>query len=63
MTESEDDSDEVPELVNASDDNGVVYPVIGESLVARRALNTHIKVDAVKQQRENIFQTRCHVNN
>uniref|UniRef100_A0A2N9FT55 CCHC-type domain-containing protein n=1 Tax=Fagus sylvatica TaxID=28930 RepID=A0A2N9FT55_FAGSY len=45
MTESEDDSDGMPELVDASDDDGVVYPVTGESLVARRALNTHIKVD------------------
>uniref|UniRef100_A0A2N9ERQ8 Reverse transcriptase domain-containing protein n=1 Tax=Fagus sylvatica TaxID=28930 RepID=A0A2N9ERQ8_FAGSY len=43
MTESEDDSDGMPELVDASDDDGVVYPVTGESLVARRALNTHIK--------------------
>jgi hypothetical protein len=63
MTESEDDSDGMPELVDASDDDGVVYPVTGESLVARRTLNTHIKVDDVKQQRENIFHTRCHVNN
>uniref|UniRef100_A0A2N9FI46 Reverse transcriptase n=1 Tax=Fagus sylvatica TaxID=28930 RepID=A0A2N9FI46_FAGSY len=63
MTESEDDSDEMPELVDASDDDGVVYPVTGESLVARRALNTHIKVDDAEQQRENIFHTRCHVNN
>jgi hypothetical protein len=62
-TESEDDSDEMPELVDASDDDGVVYPVTGESLVARRALNTHIKVDDAEQQRENIFHTRCHVNN
>uniref|UniRef100_A0A2N9EC75 Reverse transcriptase domain-containing protein n=1 Tax=Fagus sylvatica TaxID=28930 RepID=A0A2N9EC75_FAGSY len=46
-----------------SDDDGVVYPVTGESLVARRALNTHIKVDDAEQQRENIFHTRCHVNN
>uniref|UniRef100_A0A2N9GIN0 Reverse transcriptase RNase H-like domain-containing protein n=1 Tax=Fagus sylvatica TaxID=28930 RepID=A0A2N9GIN0_FAGSY len=46
-----------------SDDEGVVYPVTGESLVARRALNTHIKVDDVEQQRENIFHTRCHVKN
>uniref|UniRef100_A0A2N9GUQ6 Reverse transcriptase RNase H-like domain-containing protein n=1 Tax=Fagus sylvatica TaxID=28930 RepID=A0A2N9GUQ6_FAGSY len=53
----------LPELVDASDDDGVVYPVTGESLVARRALNTHIKVDDVEQQRENIFHTRCHVNN
>uniref|UniRef100_A0A2N9G1C9 CCHC-type domain-containing protein n=1 Tax=Fagus sylvatica TaxID=28930 RepID=A0A2N9G1C9_FAGSY len=63
MTESEDDSDGMPELVDASDDDGVVYPVTGESLVARRALNTHIKVDDTEQQRENIFHTRCHVNN
>ncbi|XP_035548682.1 uncharacterized protein LOC118349198, partial [Juglans regia] len=63
MTESEDDSDEVPELDDASDDDGVVYPVTGESLVARRALNAHIKVDDAEQQRENIFHTRCHVNN
>ncbi|XP_041004037.1 uncharacterized protein LOC121249393, partial [Juglans microcarpa x Juglans regia] len=63
MTESEDDSDEVPELDDASDNDGVVYPVTGESLVARRALNAHIKVDDAEQQRENIFHTRCHVNN
>jgi hypothetical protein len=63
ITESEDDSDGVPKLVDASDDDGVVYPVTGESLVARRALNTHIKVDDAEQQRENIFHTRCHVNN
>uniref|UniRef100_A0A2N9GGT6 CCHC-type domain-containing protein n=1 Tax=Fagus sylvatica TaxID=28930 RepID=A0A2N9GGT6_FAGSY len=63
MTESEDDSDGVPELVDASDDDGVVYPVTGESLIARRALNTHIKMDDAEQQRENIFHTRYHVNN
>jgi hypothetical protein len=63
MTESEDDSDGMPELVDASDDDEVVYPVTGESLVVRRALNTHIKVDDAEQQRENIFHTRCHVNN
>jgi hypothetical protein len=62
MTESEGDSDGVPELVDDSDDDGVVYAVTGESLVARRALNTHIKVDDAAQQRENIFHTRCHVN-
>jgi hypothetical protein len=63
MTESEDDSDEMPELVDASDDDEVVYPVTGESLVARCALNTHFKMDDAEQQRENIFHTRCHVNN
>jgi hypothetical protein len=61
--ENEVDSDGMPELVDAIDDDGVVYPVTGESLVARRALNTHIKVDDAEQQRENIFHTRCHVNN
>ena len=63
MTKSEDDNDGLPELVDASDDDGVVYPVTGESLVARRALNTHIKVDDAEQQRKNIFQIGCHVNN
>jgi hypothetical protein len=63
MTDSGDDSDEMLELVNASDDDGVEYPVEGESLVARRALNMPIKIDDMEQQRENIFHTRCYVNN
>ena len=37
--------------------------VLGESLVARSAFNAQIKVDENEQQRENIFHTRCHVNN
>lgn len=53
------DSDEMPELVDASDDDGVEYPVEGESLVARHALNTQIKVEDMEQQIENIFNTRC----
>jgi len=57
------DSDEMPELVDASDDDGVEYLVEGESLVARRALNTQIKIDDMEQQRENIFHSRCYVNN
>ena len=60
MTEGEDDSDGVSD---ASDDDGVEYPVEGESLVARRALNAQMKVDDMEQQRENIFHTRCYVNN
>jgi hypothetical protein len=63
MIESEDDSDWVPELVDDSDDDGVVYLVTGESFVAKRALNTHIKVDEAEQQRENMFHTRYHVKN
>jgi hypothetical protein len=63
MTDSEYDCDEMLELVNASDDDGVEYPVEGESLVASRALNTPIKIEDMEQQRENIFHTRCYVNN
>jgi hypothetical protein len=62
-TDSEDDSDEMPELVDASDDDGVEYPVEGESFVIRLALNTQIKIDDMEQQRENIFHTRCYMNN
>jgi hypothetical protein len=49
MTDSEEDSDEMLELVDASDDNGVEYPIEGESSIARRALNTQIKIDDMKQ--------------
>jgi hypothetical protein len=63
MIDSEEDSEETPELVDASDDDGVEYPVEGESLVARRDLNTQTKIDDIEQQRENIFHTRCYVNN
>ncbi|KAG2712430.1 hypothetical protein I3760_04G125400 [Carya illinoinensis] len=62
MTASEDDRDEIPELEDASDDDGVEYPVTSESLVARCALNTQIKMDEAEQQRENIFHTICHIN-
>jgi hypothetical protein len=49
-------------LVDASDDDGVEYPLEGESLVARHALNMQIKIDDMEQKRENIFHTRCYVN-
>ena len=64
-TESEGDScsDDMPPLEDISDNDGVEYPVEGESLVARRALNAQIKEDENEKQRENIFHTRCHVNN
>ena len=42
---SEGDSDNIPPLEDISDNDGVEYPVEGESLVARHALNTQIKVD------------------
>jgi hypothetical protein len=63
--ESESDkskSEEMPPLVDCSDEE-IAYPVEGEALVIRRALNMQIKEDDVDQQRENIFHTRCHIQN
>jgi hypothetical protein len=60
-TESEGDDDQMPILEDDCDD--VEYPVEGESLVARRALSAHVKEDDMEQQRENIFHTRCLINN
>ena len=60
--ESEEDDDQMPSPEDACDDN-VEYSVEGESLVARRALSAQVKVDDMEQQRENIFHTRCHINN
>ena len=34
-----------------------------ESMVTRHVLNTQVKEDDIEQQRENIFHTRCHVQN
>ena len=48
-TASEGDSDDMPPLENISDNDGVEYPVEGESLVARHALNAQIKVDENEQ--------------
>uniref|UniRef100_A0A2N9EIL3 Reverse transcriptase domain-containing protein n=1 Tax=Fagus sylvatica TaxID=28930 RepID=A0A2N9EIL3_FAGSY len=56
------DADQMPMLEDTCDDD-VEYPVEGESLVARRALSAQVKEDDMEQQRENIFHTRCHINN
>jgi hypothetical protein len=61
-TESESDADQMPMLEDTCDDD-VEYPVEGESLVARSALSAQVKEDDMEQQRENIFHTRCHINN
>ena len=52
----------MPQLEDASDAE-VEYPVEGEALVTRRILSAQIKEDDDQQQRENIFHTRCHINN
>ena len=61
-TESEEDDDQISSLEDACDNN-VEYPVEGESPVARCALSAQVKEDDIEQQRENIFHTRCHINN
>jgi len=55
-------SEEIPPLMDCSDEK-ITYFVKGESLVIRRVLNMQIKEDDVDQQRENIFHTRCHIQN
>lgn len=62
MIGSKDDSDEMPELANAGDNEGVEYSVESKSLIAKRALNTQIKVNNMNQQRDNIFHNRCYVD-
>ena len=52
----------MPSPKDACDDD-VEYPVKGKSLVARHALSAQVKEDAMEQQRENIFHTRCHIDN
>jgi len=44
-------------------DEEIAYLVEGEAFVIRCALNMQIKEDDVDQQRENIFHTRCHIQN
>lgn len=61
-TESEGDDDQMPSLENTYDDD-MEHLVEGETLVAKRALSAHVKEDDMEQQRENIFHTRCHINN
>ena len=41
----------------------VEYPMKAKSLMARRALSAQVKENDMEQQRENIFHTRCHINN
>ena len=60
--EVEYESEEMPPLVDCSDEE-IAYPVEGEVVVIRCALNMQIKEYDVDQQRENIFHTRCHIQN
>ena len=60
VTDSEDsDTESKPPLEDADDEE---YAAQGELLVARRVLSVQVKEDG-EVQRENIFHTRCHVQN
>ena len=58
-TDNEWDCDSMPSLEDVGDEE---YAVQGELMVARRALSVHAKEDD-EMQRDNIFHTRCHVQN
>ena len=58
-TDNESDYDSMPSLEDADDEE---YAVQGELMVARRALSVQAKEDD-EMQRDNIFHTRCHVQN
>jgi len=62
LTRDKSESEEMPDLMDCSDEE-ITYPVEGEDLVIRHALNMQIKEDDVEQQWENIFHTRCHIQN
>ena len=58
ITDSEDSNTEPMLLLEGADDEE--YAAQGEFLVARRALSVQVREDE-KVQRENIFHTRCHI--
>ena len=58
-TDRESDCDSMPSLEDGNDKD---YPPQGELFVARRALSLQAKEEE-EVQRENIFHTRCHVQN
>ncbi|KAF5470845.1 hypothetical protein F2P56_011333, partial [Juglans regia] len=57
--EEEVDNDDMPSMEDADDEQNVV---VGDLLVARRVLNVQVKEEE-SNQRENLFHTRCFVNN
>ena len=58
-TDNESDCDSMPSLEDVDDEE---YAIQGELMVARRALSVQAKEDDEVQQ-DNIFHTRCHVQN
>jgi hypothetical protein len=58
-TSEESDCDDMPPLEDASD---LEYAVGDKVLVIKRSLSVQTKEDDVQHQRENIFHTRCLIN-
>ena len=46
-----------------ANDDDVQYLIEGEAFMIRRVLNEQVKVADLEEQRQNIFYTRCHVQN
>ena len=60
--ESEEEANEESKQPLGNEDEDVAYLVIGELLVARRALSVQVKEeDDYAVQRDNISHTRCHI--
>ena len=59
-TNEESGCDDMPPLKNTSD---LEYAVGDKFLVIRQSLSVQTKEDDVEQQRENIFHTKCLINN
>ena len=57
-----DDEDDIESMLPLEDVDDEAYVIQGELLVARRTLSMQAKEDD-KVQWENIFHTRCHVQN
>ena len=56
-TASEGDSDDMPPLEDISDNDGVEYPVEGENLIVRRALNAQKSKWMKMSSKERIYIT------
>jgi hypothetical protein len=61
-TDGKDEDRKMPPLKDVNDVY-VEYLVEEETLTMRISLNIHVNVDNLKDQRENIFHTRCYVQN
>jgi hypothetical protein len=57
--EEEVDNDDIPTLEDADDEQN---DVVGDLLVARRVFDVQVEEEE-SNQRENLFHTRCFVNN